>query len=117
MIIGPRIGKYNRDGSSNAMPGHDIVIVLTGCFILAFGWFGFNPGSTLGASGALAHQHDRGRHNVGRVYVVCLRLLSNWRCRHSATAARGGRLMWSQNETRQMAASGRIAALWYKCNN
>jgi len=53
MIIGPRIGKYNRDGSSNAMPGHDIVIVLLGCFILAFGWFGFNPGSTLGASGAL----------------------------------------------------------------
>ncbi len=53
LIIGPRIGKYNRDGSSNAMPGHDIVIVLTGCFILAFGWFGFNPGSTLGASGAL----------------------------------------------------------------
>jgi Amt family ammonium transporter len=53
LIIGPRIGKYNRDGSSNAMPGHDMVIVLTGCFILAFGWFGFNPGSTLGASGAL----------------------------------------------------------------
>jgi len=53
MIIGPRIGKYNRDGSANAIPGHDIVIVLTGCFILAFGWFGFNPGSTLGASGAL----------------------------------------------------------------
>jgi Amt family ammonium transporter len=53
LIIGPRIGKYNRDGSANAMPGHDLVIVLTGCFILAFGWFGFNPGSTLGASGAL----------------------------------------------------------------
>ncbi|MBS1851636.1 MAG: ammonium transporter [Acidobacteria bacterium] len=53
LIIGPRIGKYNRDGSANAIPGHDIVIVLTGCFILAFGWFGFNPGSTLGASGAL----------------------------------------------------------------
>jgi len=52
MIIGPRIGKYNRDGSPNAMPGHDITMVLLGCFILAFGWFGFNPGSTLGASGA-----------------------------------------------------------------
>jgi Amt family ammonium transporter len=51
MIIGPRIGKYNRNGSPNAMPGHDIMIVLTGCFILAFGWFGFNPGSTLAASG------------------------------------------------------------------
>ncbi|HEX9418030.1 MAG TPA: ammonium transporter [Methylomirabilota bacterium] len=51
MIIGPRIGKYNRDGSPNPIPGHDITMVLLGCFILAFGWFGFNPGSTLGASG------------------------------------------------------------------
>ncbi|HEY4053554.1 MAG TPA: ammonium transporter [Terriglobales bacterium] len=50
LIIGPRIGKYNRDGSSNAIIGHDISAVLIGCFILAFGWFGFNPGSTLGAS-------------------------------------------------------------------
>jgi Amt family ammonium transporter len=53
LIVGPRIGKYNRDGSSNAIPGHDITMVLIGCFILAFGWFGFNPGSTLGASGSL----------------------------------------------------------------
>src|SRR5260221_8297649 len=50
MIIGPRIGKFNRDGSSNPIIGHDISAVLIGCFILAFGWFGFNPGSTLGAS-------------------------------------------------------------------
>ncbi len=53
LIIGPRIGKFNRDGSSNPILGHDISAVLVGCFILAFGWFGFNPGSTLGASGAL----------------------------------------------------------------
>src|SRR4051794_1062815 len=52
LIIGPRIGKFNRDGSGNAIIGHDISAVLIGCFILAFGWFGFNPGSTLGASGA-----------------------------------------------------------------
>jgi ammonium transporter, Amt family len=52
MIVGPRIGKFNRDGSANAILGHDISAVLIGCFILAFGWFGFNPGSTLGASGA-----------------------------------------------------------------
>jgi Amt family ammonium transporter len=51
IIIGPRIGKYSRDGRVNAIPAHDIVLVLLGCFILAFGWFGFNPGSTLGASG------------------------------------------------------------------
>jgi Amt family ammonium transporter len=50
-IIGPRIGKFNRDGSSNAILGHDMSAVMIGCFILAFGWFGFNPGSTLGASG------------------------------------------------------------------
>jgi Amt family ammonium transporter len=50
ILIGPRIGKYTREGKANPIPGHDIVLVLTGCFILAFGWFGFNPGSTLGAS-------------------------------------------------------------------
>jgi Amt family ammonium transporter len=51
-FIGPRIGKFNQDCSSNAIIGHDISAVLIGCFILAFGWFGFNPGSTLGASAA-----------------------------------------------------------------
>jgi Amt family ammonium transporter len=50
ILIGPRIGKFNRDGSPNPIPGHDITLVLLGCFILAFGWFGFNPGSTLGAA-------------------------------------------------------------------
>src|SRR5882762_107267 len=51
MMIGPRIGKYTRSGKPNSIPGHDMTWVLTGCFILAFGWFGFNPGSTLAASG------------------------------------------------------------------
>ncbi len=51
MQVGPRIGKFNRDGSPNVIPGHDLSYVVLGCFILAFGWFGFNPGSTLGASG------------------------------------------------------------------
>lgn len=46
-MIGPRIGKYNRDGSANAIPGHNIPMAIVGTFILAFGWFGFNPGSTL----------------------------------------------------------------------
>ncbi len=50
LIIGARIGKFNRDGSPNPIIGHDVSAVLIGCFILAFGWFGFNPGSTLGAS-------------------------------------------------------------------
>lgn len=46
-LIGPRIGKYNDDGSANAIPGHNMAFAIIGTFILAFGWFGFNPGSTL----------------------------------------------------------------------
>ena len=47
MIIGPRLGKYDSHGRAQAMPGHDVPMVVLGTFILAFGWFGFNPGSTL----------------------------------------------------------------------
>jgi ammonium transporter, Amt family len=51
MVLGPRIGKYNADGSINAIPGHNLTLASVGAFILWFGWFGFNPGSTLGAVG------------------------------------------------------------------
>ncbi len=53
MVLGPRIGKYNKDGSPNPIPAHNIPMAVLGTFILAFGWFGFNPGSTLAANGAL----------------------------------------------------------------
>jgi Amt family ammonium transporter len=46
-LIGPRYGKYNKDGSINPIVPHSIPMVMVGTFILAFGWFGFNPGSTL----------------------------------------------------------------------
>jgi ammonium transporter, Amt family len=46
-LIGPRYGKYNKDGSANAIAPHSIPMAIAGTFILAFGWFGFNPGSTL----------------------------------------------------------------------
>ena len=48
MILKPREGKFNKDGSSNAIRGHNIPLASLGVFILWFGWFGFNPGSTLG---------------------------------------------------------------------
>jgi len=51
IVLGPRIGKYNENGSSNAIPGHNIPLAAVGAFILWFGWFGFNPGSTLAAVG------------------------------------------------------------------
>lgn len=47
MVLGPRIGKFNKDGSPNPIPGHHIPMAIVGCFILAFGWFGFNAGSTM----------------------------------------------------------------------
>lgn len=49
-MVGPRIGKFNPDGSPNQLPGHNMAYVVTGTFILFFGWFGFNPGSTLAAT-------------------------------------------------------------------
>jgi Amt family ammonium transporter len=46
-ILGPRIGKFRKDGKPNAIPGHNITMGALGVFILWFGWFGFNPGSTV----------------------------------------------------------------------
>ncbi len=49
-LVGPRIGRFNADGSANKLPGHNMMYVALGTFILFFGWFGFNPGSTLAAT-------------------------------------------------------------------
>jgi Amt family ammonium transporter len=46
-MLGPRIGKYDAHGNPRPMPGHNIALSVVGTFILAFGWFGFNAGSTL----------------------------------------------------------------------
>ena len=54
ILVGPRIGKFNRDGSVGVIPGHNIGMASLGMFILWFGWYGFNPGSTLGLSGGFA---------------------------------------------------------------
>jgi ammonium transporter, Amt family len=50
IVLGPRIGKFRRDGQMAAIPGHNIPMAMIGTLILAFGWFGFNAGSTLAAS-------------------------------------------------------------------
>ncbi|MDD5896605.1 MAG: ammonium transporter [Prevotellaceae bacterium] len=51
IALGPRVGKYGKDGKSRAIPGHNLMAAALGVFILWFGWFGFNPGSQLAASG------------------------------------------------------------------
>jgi Amt family ammonium transporter len=50
-VLGPRIGKYGADGKVNAIPGHNYPLMILGVFILWLGWFGFNPGSTMMATG------------------------------------------------------------------
>ncbi len=59
IVLGPRIGKYGPDGKARAIPGHNIAIAALGVFILWFGWFGFNPGSTTAAIG-----------DIGRIAVT-----------------------------------------------
>jgi Amt family ammonium transporter len=50
LIVGPRLGKFRRDGTVAVMPGHNLPMAVMGTLILAFGWFGFNAGSTLAAT-------------------------------------------------------------------
>ena len=60
LVLGPRIGKYNPDGSVNSLPGHSLPLATLGVFVLWFGWFGFNPGSTMAANAA----------DIGRIAVT-----------------------------------------------
>ena len=53
IVLGPRFGRFNNDGTPNAIPGHNIPMGVLGTIILFFGWFGFNPGSALGIQGTL----------------------------------------------------------------
>ena len=52
VVIGPRIGKYTKEGKARAIPGQNLALGALGVFILWFGWFGFNPGSQLAAAGS-----------------------------------------------------------------
>lgn len=51
IVLGPRIGKYDKNGKSRAIPGHNLALAALGVFVLWLGWFGFNPGSTVAATG------------------------------------------------------------------
>jgi Amt family ammonium transporter len=56
LVLGPRLGKFSKDGKAHAIPGHNMTSAMTGAMILWFGWFGFNPGSTMAADpGAISH--------------------------------------------------------------
>jgi len=63
-MIGPRIGKYNADGTVNAIPGHSLTLAALGVFILWMGWFGFNGSSTVSLTG------DEALESAGLIYVT-----------------------------------------------
>ncbi|MCH4179336.1 MAG: ammonium transporter [Megasphaera sp.] len=79
LMLGPRIGKYNKDGSVNAIPGHSLTLAALGMFILWFGWFGFNGASTVSISGdknilaaSMIYVTTNMAAAVGAVTVMCL---------------------------------------------
>ena len=80
-IIGPRIGKYGKDGKAKAIPGHNLALGALGVFILWFGWFGFNPGSQLAAAGtdnAVAIGHIAVTTNLAAAAGAITAMLVAW---------------------------------------
>jgi len=80
-IIGPRIGKYGKDGKAKAIPGHNLALGALGVFILWFGWFGFNPGSQLAAAGtdnAVALGHIAVTTNLAAAAGAVVAMLVSW---------------------------------------
>ncbi|MBN1525772.1 MAG: ammonium transporter [Spirochaetales bacterium] len=78
LFLGPRYGKYRADGTSNMMPGHNMSTATLGALVLWFGWFGFNPGSTMavGDGGAIAHIVVT--TNTAAVMAVASATITSW---------------------------------------
>jgi len=80
-MIGPRLGKYGKDGKARAIPGHNLALGALGVFILWFGWFGFNPGSQLAAAGtenAVAIGHIAVTTNLAAAAGAVTAMLVAW---------------------------------------
>lgn len=81
VVLGPRLGKYGKDGKSRAIPGHNLTLAALGVFILWLGWFGFNPGSQLAADGsenAIAISHVMMTTNMAAAVGGIVALLMTW---------------------------------------
>lgn len=76
IVLGPRIGKYGPDGKARAIPGHNIAIAALGVFILWFGWFGFNPGSTTLGDGEIGRVAVT--TNLAAAAGAVLAMLTSW---------------------------------------
>lgn len=78
LFLGPRLGKYGSDGSINAMPGHNMSIATLGCLILWLGWFGFNPGSTMGVGDGSLIAHIAITTNTGAAFGGIAATITAW---------------------------------------
>ena len=81
IVVGPRLGKYSASGKSNVIPGHNLAFGALGVFILWFGWFGFNGGSQLAASGednAIAISHIFLTTNISAVAGAMTAMIITW---------------------------------------
>ncbi|QUH24575.1 ammonium transporter [Serpentinicella alkaliphila] len=77
-ILGPRIGKYSSDGKSQAIPGHSLTLGALGVFILWFGWFGFNPGSTLSGMASVDISHIFVTTNLSAAMAATVTMIITW---------------------------------------
>ena len=77
-VIGPRIGKYTSDGKSNSIPAHSITLGALGVFILWFGWFGFNPGSTLSGTNVESISHIFVTTNLAGAAAAFVAMTVSW---------------------------------------
>lgn len=77
IILGPRVGKYTKDGKINPIPGHNMSLAVIGLFILWLGWFGFNPGSTMAADPS-AISHILMTTNTAAIVAVLTSTATSW---------------------------------------
>ncbi len=78
MILGPRIGKYGKDGKPRAIPGHNMSLAVIGLFVLWLGWFGFNPGSTMSFENPSDVMHILVTTNTSAIAAVLTATITSW---------------------------------------
>lgn len=78
MFLGPRIGKYGKDGKPRAIPGHSMSLAVIGLFVLWLGWFGFNPGSTMSFQNPSDVVHILMTTNTAAIAAVVTSTATSW---------------------------------------
>lgn len=78
LILGPRIGKYGKDGKPKAIPGHNMSLAVIGLFVLWLGWFGFNPGSTMSFQNPSDVMHILMTTNTAAIAAVLTATITSW---------------------------------------